>query len=162
MWNCPTASDSVLPGWSVLRFHVDLPSNGWPHQGQIGECQYQGHRGSDYFKKKTPFNHILAIFFQRNFWDVAFTCTAVGTQTRFGKHRSKFILFWMITSNRCTCPVCVVICDFVQCFGLTFSILLLVENLKVVFMEGRLKENTWGHPKLDSKLLRILFCLFFN
>lgn len=70
----PTASDRVLPGWSVLRFHVDLPSNGWPRQGQIGEVQHQGRRGTDYFKKKTPFKNILAIFLPRNFWDVAFTC----------------------------------------------------------------------------------------
>lgn len=53
---------------------MDLPSNGWPRQSQIGEVECQGHRGTDNFKKKILFNHILAIFFQRNFWDVAFTC----------------------------------------------------------------------------------------
>lgn len=72
MWSCPTAPDDALRGWSVLRFHVDLPSNGWPHQGQIGEVQRQGHQGTENFEKKTLFN-ILAIFFPRNFWDVAFT-----------------------------------------------------------------------------------------
>lgn len=72
MWSCPTAPDGALRGWSVLRFHVDLPSNGWPHQGQIGKVQRQGHQGTENFEKKTLFN-ILAIFFPRNFWDVAFT-----------------------------------------------------------------------------------------
>lgn len=52
---------------------MDLPSNGWPHQGQIGEVQPQGHPGTDNFKKKILFNIILAIFFPRNFWDAAFT-----------------------------------------------------------------------------------------
>ena len=74
MWSCSTASDGVLRGWSVLRFYLDLPRNGWPHQGQIAEVQCQGHQGTDSFKKKTLVDNILAIFFQRNFWDVAFTC----------------------------------------------------------------------------------------
>lgn len=53
---------------------MDLPSNGWPRQGQIGEVQHQGHPGTDNFKKKILFNNILEIFFQRNFWNIAFTC----------------------------------------------------------------------------------------
>lgn len=78
----PTASARVLPGWSVLRFHVDLPSNGWPHQGQSGEVQHRGHWETDSFQKKTLFNNILAIFFQRNFGDVAFTCVLQLAPTR--------------------------------------------------------------------------------
>lgn len=72
--SCPTAPDRVLPGCSVLRFHVDLPSNGWPRHGQVGEVQPHGHRGTDNFEKETLFRNILAILFQRDFWDVAFAC----------------------------------------------------------------------------------------
>lgn len=60
-------------GRRVLRFHVDLPSNGWLHQGQIGEAQPRGHQGTENFKEKTLFINILEFFFQRHFWDVAFT-----------------------------------------------------------------------------------------
>lgn len=40
---------------------------------------------------------------------------AFGAPTPFGKHRSKFILVWIIISDRCSCLVCVVIFDCLQC-----------------------------------------------
>lgn len=65
LWLCPQAS--------FLRFHVDLPSNGWLRQDQKGQAQPRRHKGPGNFKEKTLFINILALFSQRNSGDVAFT-----------------------------------------------------------------------------------------
>lgn len=72
MWSCHIASDCVLH-YSVLRFHVDLPSNGRLRQDQTGQTQPRRHRGRGDFKKKALFINILVFSLQRNSWDVALT-----------------------------------------------------------------------------------------
>lgn len=64
--------DCVLHS-SVLRFHVDLPSNGWLCQDQTGQAQPRRHQELGDFKEKTLFVNILVFFPERDLWDIALT-----------------------------------------------------------------------------------------
>lgn len=66
--HCPAESSPL----AVLRFHVDLLSNGWPLRGQRGGAQHQGHQRPQNSKTETPGHAVPASLLQRDLGDVAF------------------------------------------------------------------------------------------